>query len=203
MSSLLNTLHHLVSPEEYLERERRAEYKSEYFAGEIVAMAGAKRKHNLVSSNVSASLTAQLRDKPCEVYSNNMRVQTDGEKQYSYPDVVVVCGEPQFRDGREDTLLNPTVVVEVLSPSTEAKDRGEKFLRYRQIEALTDYILISQNERRVEQFTKQADGTWRLVETTEHGVVSLEVVGCTLALDDVYNKVKMEPVLRIVSDEPR
>ena len=126
------------TPEEYLERERCADYKSEYFAGEITAMAGAKRKHNLISSNVSASLTVQLRDKPCEVYSNDMRVQADGEKQYSYPDVVVVCGEPQFRDGREDTLLNPTVVVEVLSPSTEAKDRGEN-LRYRQIDSLMDY----------------------------------------------------------------
>ena len=203
MSSLPNTFNHFVSPEEYLERERRADYKSEYFAGEIMAMAGAKRKHNLVSSNVSASLTAQLRDEPCEVYSNDMRVQADGEKQYSYPDVVVVCGEPQFRDGREDTLLNPTVVVEVLSPSTEARDRGEKFLRYRQIESLTDYVLIAQNERRVEQFTKQSDGLWRLVETFDAGEVRLDSVGCTLALDDIYNKVKFEPVLRIVSEEPR
>ncbi len=137
------------------------------------------------------------------MYSNDMRVQADGEKQYSYPDVVVVCGEPQFRDGREDTLLNPTVVVEVLSPSTEARDRGEKFLRYRQIASLTDYLLVAQNERRVEHFTRQSDSSWRLVETAEEGVVSLDTVGCTLALDDVYNKVKMEPVLRIVSDEPR
>ncbi len=203
MSSLPNTLNRFVSPEEYLERECRAEYKSEYFAGEIVAMAGAKRKHNLVSNNVSASLTAQLRDEPCEVYSNDMRVQADGEKQYSYPDVVVVCGEPQFRDRREDTLLNPTVVVEVLSPSTEARDRGEKFLRYRQIETLTDYLLIAQNERRVERFTKQSDGSWRLVETFDAGEVRLESIGCTLTLADIYNKVALEPALRIVSEEPR
>jgi Uma2 family endonuclease len=143
MSSLPSTLNHSVSPEEYLERERRAEYKSEYFAGEIVAMAGARRKHNLVSNNVSASLTAQLRGEPCEVYSNDMRVQADGKKQYSYPDVFVVRGEAQLRDRREDTLLNPTVVVEVLSPSTEETDRGEKFLRYRQIESLTDIICSS------------------------------------------------------------
>ena len=203
MSSLPNTLNYFVSPEEYLERERRAEYKSEYFAGEIVAMAGAKRKHNLVSNNVSASLTGQLRDEPCEVYSNDMRVQADKEKQYSYPDVVVVCGEPQFRDGREDTLLNPTVIVEVLSPSTEAKDRGEKFLRYRQIESLTDYLLIAQDERRVEQFTKQWDGSWRLVETFDTGEMRLDSIGCILTLADVYNKVKMEPLLRIISEEPR
>lgn len=202
MSSLPNTLNYFVSPEEYLERERRAEYKSEYFAGEIVAMAGAKRKHNLVSNNVSASLTAQLRDAPCEVYSNDMRVQADGEKQYSYPDVVVVCGEPQFRDGREDTLLNPTVVIEVLSPSTESRDRGEKFLRYRQIASLTDYVLVAQNERRVEQFAKQSDGSWRMVET-DAGEMNLASIGCTLSIADVYNKVKLEPVLWIVSEEPR
>ncbi len=203
MSSLPNTLNHFVSPEEYLEQERRAEYKSEYFAGEIVAMAGAKRRHNLISSNVAVSLGTQLREKPCEMYSNDMRVQADGEKQYSYPDVVVVCGEPQFRDGREDTLLNPTVIVEVLSPSTESRDRGEKFLRYRQIESLTDYLLVAQNERRVEQFTKQPDGSWRMVETFDAGAVRLDPVGCTLSLADIYNKVMLEPALRIVSDEPR
>ncbi len=203
MSSQPSPSTFIISPDEYLERERRAEYKSEYFAGEIVAMAGAKRKHNLVTTNTSISLGTQLRDKPCELYSNGMRVQADGEKQYSYPDVVVVCGEPQFRDGREDTLLNPTVILEVLSPSTEAWDRGEKFLRSRQIASLMEYVLISQNERRVEQFTKQPDGSWHLTETTEDGAVRLESVGCTLALDDIYNKVKLEAALRIVSDEPR
>ena len=100
-------------------------------------------------------------------------------------------------------LLNPTVVVKVLSPSTESGDRGEKFLRYRQIESLTDYLLVAQNERRVEQFTKQPDGSWRLVETFDAGEVRLDPVGCTLSLDDIYNKVKLEPILRIVSEEPR
>lgn len=115
------------TPEQYLERERLADYKSEYFAGEIFAMAGASRTHNLISGNVSASLTTQLRDRPCEVYANDMRVQADGARQYSYPDVVVVCGEAQFRDGHEDTLTNRLVIVEVLSPATEASDRGENF----------------------------------------------------------------------------
>ena len=200
MSSLPKQFH---SPEEYLERERRAEYKSEYFAGEIVAMAGAKRKHNLVSSNVTTSLGVQLRDEPCEVYASDMKVRADQSRQYSYPDVVVVCGEPRFQDNEDDVLLNPTVVVEVLSPSTEAKDRGEKFLRCRQIETLTDYLLIAQNERRVEQFTKQPDGSWLFTETADAGELRLESVGCTLALADIYNKVKVEPMLRIVSEEPR
>ncbi len=202
MSSLPNTLNYFVTPEEYLERERRAEYNSEYFAGEIVAMAGAKRSRSLVCGNVTTSLGTQLRDSPCEVYANDMKVRADQLRQYSYPDVVVVCGEPQFQDNQDDVLLNPTVIVEVLLPSTESRDRGEKFLRYRQIASLTDYLLIAQNERRVEQFTKQPDGSWRLVETFGAGEINLASIGCTLSLADVYNKVKLEPGLRI-SEEPR
>ena len=168
-----------------------------------MATAGAKRKHNLIAGNIFALLNTQLSEAPCEVYSNDMKVQADKAKQFSYPDVVVVCGEPQFRDDQDDVLQNPTVIVEVLSPSTEAYDQGEKFLRYRQIESLQEYLLVTQNERQAEHFTKQSDGSWRLVETAEHGTVFLEAIGCTLALDDVYNKVKIEPVLRVVSDEPR
>ena len=191
------------TPEEYLERERLADYKSEYFAGEIFAMAGASRTHNLISSNVSASLTTQLRDRPCEVYANDMRVQADGARQYSYPDVVVVCGEAQFRDGREDTLSNPVVIVEVHSPSPEANDRGEKFMQYRRIPALTDYILISQHARHVEHFVKQTDGSWRMTEATGEDAVVLSSIGCILPLADAYNKVVFEPPVRLVLDRPR
>ena len=187
------------TPEEYLDRERRAEYKNEYFAGEIVAMAGAKRKHNLIGSNITTSLNVQLRDAPCEVYTNDMKVQADKARQFSYPDVVVVCGEPQFRDDQDDVLQNPTVIVEVLSPSTEAYDRGEKFLRYRRLESLQEYLLVTQNERRVEQFTKQSDGSWRMTETTEESL-TLESVGCTLSFDDIYNKVTAEPKVRLVME---
>ena len=190
------------TPEEYLDRERRAEYKSEYFAGEIVAMAGAKRRHNLIGSKITTSLNVQLRAAPCEVYTNDMKVQADKARQFSYPDVVVVCGEPQFRDNEDDVLQNPTVIVEVLSPSTEAYDRGEKFLRYRRLDSLQEYLLVRQNERRVEQFKKQSDGSWRMTEMTE-GSVTLEAVGCTLAFDDIYNKVASEPKVRLVIDGPR
>lgn len=192
----------LYTPEEYLERERRAEHKSEYFAGEIVAMAGAKRKHNLIAVNITASLYAQLSEAPCEVYSNDMKVQADKAKQFSYPDVVVVCGEPQFRDDQDDVLQNPTVIVEVLSPSTEAYDRGEKFLRYRQLESLQEYLLVTQNERRVERFTKQGDGSWRMTEASD-GEIVLDCIGCTLVFDNIYNKVSTEPKVRLVMDEPR
>lgn len=190
------------TPEEYLERERRADYKSEYFAGEIVAMAGAKRKHNLIAGNIFALLNAQLREAPCEVYTNDMKVQADKARQFSYPDVVVVCGEPQFRDDQDDVLQNPTAIVEVLSPSTEAYDRGEKFLRYRQIESLQEYLLVTQNERQVERFTKQSDGSWRMTETNGSDIM-LECIGCTLSFDDIYNKVASEPQVRLVMDEPR
>ena len=190
------------TPEEYLRLERAAGYKSEYFAGEIVAMAGAKRKHNLIGSNITTSLNTQLREKPCEVYASDMKVQADKARQFSYPDVVVVCGEPQFRDNQDDVLQNPTVIVEVLSPSTEAYDRGEKFLCYRRLDSLQEYVLVTQNERRVEQFTKQSDGSWRMTETTA-GNFELESVGCTLSLDDIYNKVTSEPQVRLVIDGPR
>ncbi len=194
---------HYYTPEEYLEQERLADYKSEYFAGEIFAMAGASRTHNLISNNVSASLTTQLRERPCEVYANDMRVQADQARQYSYPDVVVVCGEAQFRDGREDTLSNPVVIVEVLSPSTEANDRGEKFMRYRQTPSLTDYILLSQNARHVEHFVKQPDGSWRMTEANGEDTISLSSIGCVLSLADAYNKVTPEPPVRLVLDGPR
>ncbi len=190
------------TPDKYLKLERRAEYKSEYFDGEIVAMAGAGRNHCLVSGNVTASLGVQLRKKPCEVYANDMKVQADKARQFSYPDVVVVCGEPQFRDSEDDVLQNPTVIVEVLSPPTEAYDRGEKFLRYRRLDSLQEYFLVTQSERRVEHFLKQSDGSWRMTEWTEGGL-ALESVGCTLTLDDIYNKVSAEPKVRLVIDGPR
>jgi Uma2 family endonuclease len=200
MSSLAKPYY---TPEEYLERERLADYKSEYFAGEIFAMAGAGRTHNLISGNVSASLTAQLRDRPCEVYANDMRVQADQARQYSYPDVVVACGEPHFRDGHEDTLSNPIVIVEVLSPSTEANDRGEKFMRYRQVASFTDYVLMSQNARHVEHFVKQPDGSWRMTEADGEDTILLSSIGCVLSLADAYNKVTPEPPVRLVLDGPR
>lgn len=193
-----------MSPDEYLERERRADYKSEYYSGEIFAMAGASRTHNLIAGNVFASLTTQLRDKPCEVYTNDMRVQSRNQSQYSYPDVVVVCGPPEFLDFHEDNLVNPHLIVEVLSPSTEAFDRGEKFARYRLLESLTDYLLVAQDARRIEHFAKQPDGGWKLHEATvATGSLSLPSIDCVLTITDAYNKVRIEPPVRLVLDEPR
>lgn len=200
MSSLLKPYY---TPEQYLERERQADNKSEYFASEIFAMAGASRTHNLISNNVSASLTVQLRDRPCEVYANDMRVQANQARQYSYPDVVVVCGEPQFRDGREDTLSNPTAVFEVLSPTTGVNDRGEKFMRYRQTPSLTDYVLLSQYARHVEHFVKQSDGSWRMTEAAGEDAILRSSIGCILPLADGDNKATLEPSIRLVLGGPR
>lgn len=192
------------TPEEYIDMERRAEFKSEYDCGQIFAMAGASRAHNLVSGNVFGALQRKLAESPCEVYSSDMRVQAASASRYSYPDVAVVCGKPEFLDAKEDTLLNPLVLVEVLSPSTESKDRGEKFLRYRRIEALSDYLLVSQDAHRVEHFQRQADGSWRLTEAEGlGGSVTLDALGCVLPLAEVYAKVTLEQVVRLVLEGPR
>ena len=142
----------LLTPEEYLARERRAETKSEYLRGEVFAMAGASRAHNLIASNAAGELRQQLRDRPCEVYPSDMRVKVSPSGLYTYPDVTVVCGEPQFEDAEVDTLLNPKVLVEVLSPSTADYDRGGKFTHYRRLPSLQEYVLISQDRPLVEHY---------------------------------------------------
>lgn len=192
------------TPEEYLERERLADYKSEYYSGEIFAMGGATRTHNLIAGNVFAAIKGKLGEKPCEVYMNHIRVQGRSAAQYSYPDVVVVCGQPLFLDSREDTLLNPPVIIEVLSPSTEAFDRGGKFLRYRQIASFAEYVLIAQDTYQMEHFERQSDGSWRLREAGESSdSVSLSFLGCVLTVAEVYDKVRLEPRIHLVMDEPR
>jgi len=176
--------------EQYLEMERSAPYKSEYLHGEIFAMAGASRAHNRISTNVAAALTVLLRGEPCEAFSNDMRVQVNESGMYTYPDIVVVCGEPQFRDEAEDTLLNPTVIVEVLSRSTEAYDRGEKFAWYSRLDSLCDYLLIAQDRYRAEQFVRQPDHQWLATEATApDAVLHLSSLGCDLLLSEVYDKV--------------
>ncbi|MDX6447223.1 MAG: hypothetical protein QOH71_4297 [Blastocatellia bacterium] len=182
-----------ISPEEYLRLERQAEYKSEYVNGEIFAMSGASRKHNLITGNISSEFNQQLRDKPCEVYANEMRVKVTATGLYTYPDVVVVCGEPKFEDKYFDTLLNPTVLVEVLSPSTERYDRIAKSSYYRTLDSLAEHLLVAQDEVRLEQYVKQANGQWLLFESTSlDAVVELPSIGCSLALRDVYDKIMFD-----------
>lgn len=178
-----------VSPEEYLAAERLAEIKSEYLAGEVHAMTGASRPHNLIVTNVVASLVVQLRGKPCQTYASDMRVKVPRARAYVYPDVAVVCGEPELEDEQLDTLLNPTLIIEVLSPSTADYDHGRKWEHYRRLGSLQDYLLIAQDQRRVERYTRRSGGMWLFSETTGSEVVSVDSIGCALVLDDVYDRV--------------
>ena len=174
--------------EEYLAFERSSEEKHEYYAGEIFAMSGASREHNLIVTNTVVSLGSQLRGRPCEVYPSDMRIKVSAIK-YTYPDVSVVCDEPQFMDGEFDTLLNPTFIVEVLSSSTENYDRGKKSEHYRTLESLQEYVLIAQNEVHVEHYIR-ASGKWVLTEAkTLEAAIELPSIGCKLLLADVYDKV--------------
>ncbi len=179
-----------LNPEEYLAIERAADFKSEYVDGEMFAMSGASRQHNLIVTNLVAELRQQLKGRPCEVYPTDMRVWIPAAAKYTYPDVTVVCGEPRFEDDEFDTLLNPTLIVEVLSPGTESYDRGKKFEHYRSIESLEEYLLVAQDERRVEQFLRQADGRWLFADTAgSEGVVATPSIQCRLALAEIYDKV--------------
>ncbi|HHY54840.1 MAG TPA: Uma2 family endonuclease [Chloroflexi bacterium] len=182
-----------ISPEAYLAAERAGEKKHEYYAGEVYAMAGASERHNLVAMNIGASLHSQLRRRACNVYPSDMRVKVSALGFYTYPDISVVCGAPQFEDARRDTLLNPLVIVEVLSPSTENYDRGRKFQMYRTLPSLVEYLLVAQDSIHIEHYTRQPDGRWLFFESDQpDAVFQLDAIGCTLAAADVYEKVTFD-----------
>jgi Uma2 family endonuclease len=179
------------TPEEYLTLERKAEYKSEYVNGEIFAMSGASERHNVIVLNIGASLHAQFRHRPCRVYASDMRVKVSQTGLYTYPDIVALCGEPQFDDAQKDTLLNPAVIIEVLSPSTEAYDRGGKFEHYRKLASLAEYLLVSQEKPHLEQYVRQPDNLWLLSEASSlQNTVHLPSIDCSLSVADVYEKVE-------------
>ena len=188
--SLQPKLHY--TPEEYLALERKAEYKSEYFNGEIFAMSGASERHNLIVGNVFAALHAQFRNRPCKAYASDMRVKVSATGLYTYPDVIALCEEAQFDDEQKDTLLNPTVIIEVLSPSTEAYDRGENFAHYRKLASLAEYVLVSQDKPHVEHYVRQPDNQWLLSEASRlQDVVHLPSISSTLVLAEIYEKVEL------------
>lgn len=179
-----------LSQEEYLTIERKSEFRSEYIDGAVVAMTGASREHNLIVTNIIGELGQQLKNKPCELYATAMRVRIPAANIYTYPDVVVACGEPRFEDPYVDTLLNPVLIIEVLSESTESYDRGKKFAYYRTIESLSEYLLVGQDEARIEQYARQVDGRWLLSESRlPDATVGLASIDCALPLKEVYDKV--------------
>jgi Uma2 family endonuclease len=190
--------------DEYLALERRADERSEYLDGQVFLMAGESPEHGVICTNISGQLYAQLRGGPCQVFSKDMKVRSGPAPKprsrtkglYSYPDLLVVCGEPKFHDKHRDVLLNPVVIVEVLSPATEAFDRGEKWARYQTwLAELTDYLLVAQATPRVEHFQRATANGWhyamfeRLTDS-----VALASINCTLRLADVYDRVVMPPV---------
>jgi Uma2 family endonuclease len=188
-----------LTAQQYLEIERKAERKSEFLGGEMFAMSGASRAHNLISTNVTREISQQLRGRPCETYAGDMRVKVSDTGLYTYPDIVVVCDDPVFEDDQLDTLVNPTVIVEVLSPSTEAYDRGGKFAHYRRLHSVKEYVLIDQQEPRVERYVRYEGQQWILSDASDlEAIVQLTSIGCSLKLADVYDRV---PLSREQSDE--
>ncbi|WP_295391897.1 Uma2 family endonuclease [uncultured Thiodictyon sp.] len=183
-----------LTPKDYLVWERQQETRHEYFDGEIYAMTGASREHNLVCLNIAASLHTQMRGKPCEVYNNDMRVKVSKTGMYTYPDIAAVCGEPQFEDAAVDTLLNPVVIIEVLSDSTEQYDRGAKFRHYRTVASLRHYLLVAQSECRVEHYVRESNNRWLLTEYREiDESIDLAALECRLRLGDMYERVLVNP----------
>jgi Uma2 family endonuclease len=187
MASLPN---YYLSPEEYLAVERQAGGKSEYVDGVMYAMAGGSERHNLIAGNLVTGLNVQLRQAPCRVYPSDLKVRVPDSKRFFYPDVSVVCGEVQFADDARDVVLNPALVVEVLSDSTAAFDRGKKFQSYQQIESLQEYLLVSQDEYVVEHYLRQGDDRWLYTRVGGLGeAIILPTLKCRLALGDIYGKV--------------
>ncbi len=181
------------TPEEYLALEVKAEYKSQYIDGEIFAMAGAQPSHVLVTGNLIIALGMRFRGRECQVYFTDMRLSVRAGGLYTYPDVMALCGKPEFDTSYQPvSLLNPQVIFEVLSPSTEAFDRGDKFARYRKLDSLTDYVLVSANRMRVEHHALQSTGVWTY-EEYEHpaNLVRLVSVDCEVPLHEVYDKVDL------------
>ncbi|MET0753796.1 MAG: Uma2 family endonuclease [Pyrinomonadaceae bacterium] len=186
----------VYSADEYLALEGNAEYRSQFYNGEIFAMngefsamAGASRQHNIVGGNAYANLHFQLRSRECEIYQNDMRVKVS-EDFYTYPDVVIVCGKPQIEKKHGENLLNPVVLIEVLSPSTEKFDRGEKAQLYRSMSSLREYVLISQDKSYIEHFIRQENGGWLLREYSGMSeTLHLPNIDCEIALSEIYAKV--------------
>jgi len=189
---------------EYLALERAADTKSEFFDGEMFAMAGATEPHILITVNLVMSLGVQLRGRSCRLYANEMRVKVDPTGLYTYPDVVVVCGERRLEDDHHDTLLNPTLIIEVLSPSTEAYDRGKKFGHYRRLESLREYVLIAQDRCSVESFSRrEVGGEWKITELNDlNGRLHLASIDCDLALADVYDRVELPSAVSLPGGSP-
>lgn len=179
-----------MTESEYLEFERQSEIHHEFVNGDVFAMAGASWNHSIIVSNLTASLNGQLMESPCIVVATDMRLHVDSAKSYRYPDVLVVCDPPQFRDDRSDIITNPTVLIEVLSPSTALTDYNQKLREYRQIESAHEYLLVSQDTMRIERYIRHDDEEWMYTDVVGiQSAIELPSIHCVLRLEDVYRKV--------------
>lgn len=184
--------HPMLDPAAYLQQEREANEKSEYLNGQTYAMAGASREQNQLVFNLAGLLHGQLRGSPCSAYVNDMRVRSRTTEACFYPDLTVVCNDAEFEDDEQDTLLNPVLIVEVLSPSTEGYDRGAKFAHYRRIESLREYVLIAQDRYSIERYLRDENGQWVLSEATAPtSQVELTTIASQLQVSEVYEKVEL------------
>jgi Uma2 family endonuclease len=184
---------HPLTPEEYLVRERLAETRSEYYQGEVFAMAGASEKHNTIVTNLVASLVTKLRGRKCRIYSSDMRLLVSDAGLYTYPDVLVVCGKPILADTHADILTNPALIIEVLSESTKDYDRGGKFHQYMRIPSLQEYLTVSQTEMLIDNRIRQADNSWVIREVVpSNGKVVIECLGIELDFAEVYDQVEFD-----------
>jgi len=180
-----------ISEKEYLEKERKALTKSEYYNGEVFAMAGASRYHNRIVASTIAAISQLIKNKSCHFYPSDLRVHNKLTTLYTYPDVIIVCGKEEYLDDEFDTLLNPTVLIEVLSPSTSSYDRGDKFMLYRSIPSLKNYVLISSTEVLAEVFTRMENDEWvlKLVKNRDDSI-HISAINNDLALKDIYAQVE-------------
>jgi Uma2 family endonuclease len=183
-----------VTPGQYLDLERKAEVRSDYIAGRMFARSRANRWHNLIAGNLCVQFSSQVRGRACEVYMSDMRVKVSPTGMYTYPDIVGVCDEPRFEDAHIDTLLNAQVIVEVLSESTEAYDRGEKFAHYRRLDSLREYVLVAQDKVRVEHYVREGE-QWVLSEISDsESALHLASIDCHVGLAAIYEKVDFNPL---------
>lgn len=184
-----------ITEAEYLELERTSVNKHEYFAGDIYAMAGASEQHNLIASNVNAMLHRQLRGRSCRIYPSDMRLRVLQTGLITYPDITIVCDPPEFTDPlKRDTLINPNVIIEILSPSTERYDRGLKFQNYRTIASLQEYILIAQDKQHIERYARHADNQWLLAEALgADAIIQIASLSVELLLNEAYEQVELIP----------
>src|SRR5258708_3118059 len=187
----VSTVSKRLSPQEYLELERQAECRSEYFGGEMFAMSGASYEHNIIKNNLPPQAGNQLKPGLRRVLTSDMRVKVNVTGLYTYPDIAILCSEPEFEDGFFDTLLNPLVIVEVLSESTEKYDRGAKFGHYRRIPSLQEYVLVAQDRPLIERYARQADGSWNLVAFDDRfGVFAFATIPVQIPIAEIYSGVR-------------